>query len=119
MRSMRSRSSAIAPIPWGASWRNTAGSRASRHQKPLWVGLQGLLARIAALDPAHRIDTQVEERLEACVDEDQLEQALINLVKNAAEAQGEVTQPIALVARADGDFAGDRRARFGSGHRQS
>ncbi len=71
--------------------------------KPRWVGLQGLLARIAALDPAHRIDTQVDARLEACVDEDQLEQALINLVKNAGEAQGEIEQPIALVARADGD----------------
>jgi two-component system, NtrC family, nitrogen regulation sensor histidine kinase NtrY len=71
--------------------------------KPRWVALQGLLGRVAALDPAHRVEVQVDTALEAYVDEDQLEQALINLVKNATEAQGEAAQPITLVARADGN----------------
>ncbi len=71
--------------------------------KPRWVGLQSLLGRVAALAAAHRVDVQVEAGLEACVDEDQLEQALINLLKNAVEAQGEDTRPITLVAEVRGD----------------
>src|SRR5262245_29342322 len=70
--------------------------------KPRWVALQELLSRVAALDTAHRVEVQVDRELEACVDEDQLEQALINLVKNATEAQGEAAQPINLVTRAGG-----------------
>lgn len=55
--------------------------------RPRWVAVAPLLARVAALDPAHRIELGVDPGLEACVDEDQLEQALINLVKNALESQ--------------------------------
>lgn len=71
--------------------------------KPRWVRLGPLLARVAALDAGHRIKVAVEGSLEACVDEDQLEQALINLVKNAIEAQAQDSRAIELVARARGD----------------
>jgi signal transduction histidine kinase len=67
------------------------------------VELRTLFNRLAALDPAHRVDVKVDEHLEACVDEDQLEQALINLLKNAVEAQGEDTRPILLTAESRGD----------------
>jgi two-component system, NtrC family, nitrogen regulation sensor histidine kinase NtrY len=52
-----------------------------------WVAMSPLLARILALDAAHAIELDVEPGLEGRVDEDQFAQALINLVKNAAEAQ--------------------------------
>ncbi|HKE43915.1 MAG TPA: ATP-binding protein [Steroidobacteraceae bacterium] len=71
--------------------------------KTQWVELRTLLARVAALDAAHRVEVKVDPHLEARVDEDQLEQALINLMKNAVEAQGEDARPISLVADARGD----------------
>ncbi|HZF27120.1 MAG TPA: ATP-binding protein [Steroidobacteraceae bacterium] len=71
--------------------------------KARWVELRTLLGRVAALDPAYRVDVKVDEHLEACVDEDQLEQALINLMKNAVEAQGDDSRPITLVAEGRGD----------------
>jgi nitrogen fixation/metabolism regulation signal transduction histidine kinase len=52
-----------------------------------WVAMTPLLSRIAALDHTHAIEVVSDPRLEARIDEDQIEQALINLVKNAAEAQ--------------------------------
>jgi nitrogen fixation/metabolism regulation signal transduction histidine kinase len=55
--------------------------------RPRWVEVAPLLARVASLDRAHAIEVHAEAGLEACVDEDQLEQALINLVKNALESQ--------------------------------
>jgi signal transduction histidine kinase len=62
------------------------------------VPVAPLLARVAGLDRAHAIEVRAAPRLEACVDEDQLEQALINLVKNALESQAEGGAPIVVTA---------------------
>lgn len=67
--------------------------------RPRWVSLAPLLGRVAGLDRAHSIDVQVDPDLEACVDEDQLEQALINLVKNALESQAGDPAPIVVNAQ--------------------
>jgi nitrogen fixation/metabolism regulation signal transduction histidine kinase len=70
---------------------------------PRWVPLAPLLARVAALDPERHIEISVAPDLEACVDEDQLEQVLINLVKNALESQGHDGQAISVRAESRGD----------------
>jgi two-component system nitrogen regulation sensor histidine kinase NtrY len=69
--------------------------------RPRWVSMSPLLRRILALDSAHAIELQVEPGLEGRVDEDQFEQALINLVKNATEAQQGRSGRIRIVARND------------------
>jgi nitrogen fixation/metabolism regulation signal transduction histidine kinase len=71
--------------------------------RPRWVPLAPLLARVAVLDPEHRIEISVDPALEACVDEDQLEQVLINLVKNALESQGHDGAPVVVRAQSRGD----------------
>jgi len=53
-----------------------------------WVHLSPVLKRVASLEQAHPIEIVIPHDLEAYVDEDQLEQALINLIRNAVEAQG-------------------------------
>lgn len=50
------------------------------------VSLRPLVERAAALEPRVRIDIQASQDVHVCLDEDQVEQMLINLIKNAAEA---------------------------------
>lgn len=64
-----------------------------------WFSVKPLLARVAKLEQAYPIDVQAPEDLEVYVDEDQLEQTLINLVKNAIEAQGERPGTITIAVR--------------------
>ena len=66
-------------------------SRLSRLGAPRrrWIRLEPLLTRLAALEHARSVRVEVPPDLQAFVDEDQIEQAVINLVKNAIEAQGE------------------------------
>lgn len=71
--------------------------------RPRWVRMAPLLARVAALDAEHPIDVRSEAGLEACVDEDQLEQALINLIKNAVEAQEGRSAGVAVLAQRRSD----------------
>jgi len=71
--------------------------------RPRWVPVAPLLARVAVLDPEHRIEIAVDPDLEACVDEDQLEQVLINLVKNALESQAPDGTHIAMRAQSRAD----------------
>jgi nitrogen fixation/metabolism regulation signal transduction histidine kinase len=67
--------------------------------RPRWVPVAPLLARVAGLDRVHAIEVRSDAGLEALVDEDQLEQALINLVKNALESQGESGGEVVVTAR--------------------
>jgi len=55
--------------------------------RPRWQLLASILARVGALEPLRRCRIDVSQTLEACVDADHLEQALINLAKNAVEAE--------------------------------
>lgn len=64
-----------------------------------WLKLAPLLARVTALEPLRRIQIEVAEDLEACVDEDQLEQMLINLARNAVEAEGDDGGRVVIAAR--------------------
>ena len=66
--------------------------------RPRWIAVAPLLARVAGLDRAHAVEVHAESGLEARVDEDQLEQALINLVKNALESQAAGGGPIVVNA---------------------
>jgi len=66
--------------------------------RPRWLRLAPVIARVTALEPLHRIQVEVAADLEALVDEDQLEQALINLARNAVEAQGEPLGQIDITA---------------------
>lgn len=70
--------------------------------RPRWQLLSPVLARVVALEPLRRIALDVPADLEALVDADQLEQALINLAKNAVEAQQESGGRVVLQARAEG-----------------
>jgi two-component system nitrogen regulation sensor histidine kinase NtrY len=71
--------------------------------RPRWVSIAPLLTRVTALDTEHPIAVSSEPGLEACVDEDQLEQALINLIKNAVEAQEGQSGGVAINAQCRGD----------------
>lgn len=71
--------------------------------RPRWVPVAPLLARVASLDRVHAIEVRSDAGLEALVDEDQLEQALINLVKNALESQGESGGEVVVTARGSDD----------------
>ncbi len=64
-----------------------------------WVQVTPLLRRVAALESTHGVDVVIEHELQAYIDETQLEQALINLVRNAIEAQGDTAGRITLAAR--------------------
>ncbi len=70
--------------------------------RPRWVRVAPLLARITALDAGHPVEWQTESGLEACVDEDQLEQVLINLIKNAIEAQDGEREGVSILAQSRG-----------------
>ena len=52
-----------------------------------WIRVAPLVARVIKLEQAGAVTVELPEELEAFVDEDQIEQALINLLRNAAEAQ--------------------------------
>lgn len=67
--------------------------------RPAWQPLAPLLERVVALNRPHVITVRAPESLEVFVDEDQLEQALINLAKNAVEANGEGGGNVSIVAR--------------------
>lgn len=67
-----------------------------------WLELAPILARVFALEPLRRVQIQAPKDLEVRVDEDQLEQALINLARNAVEAQGEFAGHV-LIAALDHD----------------
>jgi PAS domain S-box-containing protein len=68
-----------------------------------WVPARPLLMRVASLEQAHGIQVQAPDDLEMRIDTDQIEQILINLVKNSIEAQRESPRPILIGARDDGD----------------
>jgi two-component system, NtrC family, nitrogen regulation sensor histidine kinase NtrY len=61
--------------------------------------LVSLLRRVAALEQRTRITLELPERLYAMVDADQIEQALINLLRNAADACADTGG--AILVRAD------------------
>jgi nitrogen fixation/metabolism regulation signal transduction histidine kinase len=61
-----------------------------------------LLERVAAVHPAGSVRVEPVADLRAQADADQLEQALINLVRNAVEAGGEGDAPVTLVAQRRG-----------------
>lgn len=61
--------------------------------------VQALLERVAAVHPAGTVRVEVPAGLGLQADADQLEQALINLVRNAVEASGEGGAPVELSAR--------------------
>jgi two-component system nitrogen regulation sensor histidine kinase NtrY len=63
-----------------------------------WIMLAPVLRRMESLYPLQRIEVEVEEQLQAEVDEAQLEQVLINLARNAVEAQGEAGGRVVLRA---------------------
>jgi two-component system, NtrC family, nitrogen regulation sensor histidine kinase NtrY len=65
---------------------------------PRWLELAPLIARVIALEPLRRTKIQVPEGLEVYVDEDQLEQALINLARNAVEAQADSPRQVLIAA---------------------
>src|SRR6185312_15748135 len=66
--------------------------------RPHWLEVAPVLARVIALEPLHQIQIEVPEGLEALVDEDQREQALINLARNAVEAQGDSAGHVLIAA---------------------
>jgi two-component system, NtrC family, nitrogen regulation sensor histidine kinase NtrY len=66
--------------------------------RPHWLDLAPVLARVTALEPLRRIQIQASEDLEVLVDADQLEQALINLSRNAVEAQGDCVGRVIVAA---------------------
>jgi len=70
---------------------------------PHWLKLAPILARVTALEPLHRIQIRAPEDLEVLVDEDQLEQALINLSRNAVEAQGDSIGHVLVAAHSRDD----------------
>lgn len=70
--------------------------------RPRWQRLAPVLARIGALESLQGIAMDASPDLEACIDADHLEQALINLGKNAVEATGRSTGKVAMAARARG-----------------
>lgn len=70
--------------------------------RPRWQRLAPVLARIGALESLQGITMDASPHLEACIDADHLEQALINLGKNAVEATGHPTGKVAIAARARG-----------------
>ncbi|MGQ0384775.1 MAG: sensor histidine kinase, partial [Gammaproteobacteria bacterium] len=57
-----------------------------------------LLRQVAAVQPAGRVRVAAADRLNLRGDPDQLQQALINLVRNAVEATGDGPQPVELRA---------------------
>lgn len=65
--------------------------------------LVSLLRRVAALEPRARITLELPEQLRAMVDADQIEQALINLLRNAADACADTGG--AILVRADESIA--------------
>ena len=67
--------------------------------RPIWQPLAPLLDRVVALNRPHAISVRAPEALEVFVDEDQLEQALINLAKNAVEANGDGAGGVSIIAR--------------------
>ena len=71
--------------------------------RPRWVAVAPLLGRVAGLDRVHAIEVRSDPGLEALIDEDQLEQALINLVKNALESQAESGGAIVVNAQGTAD----------------
>jgi len=71
--------------------------------RPRWLELAPVLARVIALETLHQIQIQIPEGLEVLVDEDQLEQALINLARNAVEAQGDSAGHVLVAAHGDDD----------------
>src|SRR3569833_1964112 len=71
--------------------------------RPRWLELAPVLARVISLETLHQIQIQVPEGLEVLVDEDQLEQALINLARNAVEAQGDSAGQVIIAAYGDDD----------------
>jgi len=70
--------------------------------RPRWIRVAPLLARVTALGAEQPVEWRTEAALEACVDEDQLEQVLINLVKNAIEAQDGRREGVAINAHSRG-----------------
>ncbi len=71
--------------------------------KRRWFPVKPVLARVGRLERVCAVEVQAPEDLQVHVDEDQLEQTLINLVKNASEAQGEGHGVITIAAREDRD----------------
>lgn len=67
-----------------------------------WIRLTPLVMRVAALGHPQPIEVVVPDDLEIHVDEDQLEQALINLVRNAIEANGAASGRVTVVAQRSG-----------------
>ncbi|MFC3655521.1 sensor histidine kinase [Xanthomonas hyacinthi] len=70
---------------------------------PTAVALAPLCARVQRLLDDARIQLEVEPQLRLHADADQLEQVLINLLRNALESGG--SAPVALRARRDGASA--------------
>ncbi|WP_226974986.1 HAMP domain-containing sensor histidine kinase [Xanthomonas sp. LMG 12462] len=67
---------------------------------PAPVALAPLCARVQRLLDDARVQVEVAPSLHACADADQLEQVLINLLRNALEAGG--SAPVTLRTSADG-----------------
>jgi two-component system nitrogen regulation sensor histidine kinase NtrY len=70
--------------------------------RPVRERVAPLLRRVAAMAPA-RVRVQVDDELSAIADFDLVEQALVNLLRNAGEAAGPAGE---VVVQADADAAG-------------
>ena len=70
--------------------------------RPHWQPISEILNRVVALEPLRRVEIKVPTDFEAFVDSDQLEQALINLAKNAVEASIDGEASVSITADVKG-----------------
>ncbi|MBS0418361.1 MAG: ATP-binding protein [Proteobacteria bacterium] len=70
--------------------------------RPQWQSVSSILKRVVALEPLQYVEIGAPAGLEAFVDSDQLEQALINLAKNAVEASISHNSAVEISAQPQG-----------------
>ncbi len=70
--------------------------------RPQWQSVSNILKRVVALESLQYVEIGAPAGLEAFVDSDQLEQALINLAKNAVEASNNHNSAVEISAQPQG-----------------